>query len=235
MKGLLEISNSRHDKVQCLFMCVNLNLEILHDLLQRVSPVADRIQEIEKLLHPRVFLSDSGTANLRFHSFVVSHYFVSLVSEFEGFLAEILEVVIKRYPSKIGSATLRISEISHCETVDEAIEIAVGKYLNELSYKRPKEYIASLRELLSIEDSPEMNVLWTQFVEQKARRDLGVHNGWKNNEIYKRKVSEMGGVPSDQEFLAPDNEYFVNAADTIHQLMTGLYDHCSSKFSDEHE
>lgn len=208
---ILEAITERHNRIKCLYMCVNLNLVVIRQGLSGDKDIANEINAIEDLLG-QAYEEDEH----KFHSFVVSHYFISLVSEFEGFLVDLLRIVLRRFPAKIGSISLRLSDVAECEDIDQAIEIGASKFLNELVYKRPKEYIDTINELLSVQRSPELEDLWKKFIECKARRDLGVHNDWRVNETYNRKLTEIGEPPSQAQFLVPTNDYFVDSVDIIH-------------------
>jgi len=91
---------------------------------------------------------------------------------------------------------------------EELIEFKVKEYLNKIMYLSPKDYLKSLCELLSLNQRA-LNDDFVKYIEIKARRDLGVHNDWRKNEIYERKVHESGGAtPEDAKFLRPSIDYF---------------------------
>lgn len=230
---------ARHHRIICLYKCVNLNLHVIGEALAATvknvenkyedSDTLRRIKEISDLTSPAFSNQKDGVE--RYHTLVVSHYFISLISEFEGFLVDILREVIKAYPAKAGAISLRLSEIADCESLNEAVEIGVNKFLNELVYKRPKEYIEAINQILSISSVEKASSMWKQYVEFKARRDIGIHDDWRKNETYVRKVQEVGGAVPEAEYLVPDNDYFVAAVDVIDDLMRSISEHCAAKFT----
>jgi hypothetical protein len=232
---LLEVIDERHKRIQCIYRCVNLNLEVIKFTLQSAlkgnNDIYEKIHKISDLASSAFGSNDDKFE--RYHSFVVSHYFITLISEFEGFLVDFLRVVVKNHPPKIGNISLKLSEVAECENLDQVIEIGVNKFLNDLVYKKPRDYVEAINDILSTNQSSELDDLWRKFIELKARRDLGVHNDWKSNETYFRKVTEIGGTPSKGEFLAPDNDYFVEAVQVVHDLMNKLGAHCVEKFTSD--
>lgn len=51
--------------------------------------------------------------------------------------------------------------------------------------------------------------IWPIYIEMKARRDLGVHNGWIKNRVYEKKVSEVNHNFIKKGFLTISEDYFV--------------------------
>ena len=117
--------------------------------------------------------------------------FVMLVASFEYFLQELVHVIVAIHPKKVGRVEFKLSEILDAGSTDELVRRGIEATLNSLMYKKPADYLTDVADLLSIDPFP-LRENWTIFVEAKARRDLGVHNGWKCNDIYLRKVAEAG-------------------------------------------
>jgi hypothetical protein len=119
--------------------------------------------------------------------------FILLVAAFEQFLQEVTHNIVFANPKKVGQIEFKLSEILEAESNDELIRRSIETIMNRLMYKKPIEYLENIAELLSIDHKP-LTANWAVFIEAKARRDLGVHNGWKCNSIYLRKVSDAGLV-----------------------------------------
>lgn len=228
---IINITKERHNRIACIYKCVNLNLDVIHAYQDQDNEVSKQIAEIVEKL-PIEFRRNKND-NLNFHSFVVSHYFITLVAEFEGFLVDMLRTIVKRHPVKVGNISIKVSEIAICSSLDEAIAIGIDRFINDLTYKRPKEYIDSLQEIFSL-NKDDFQGLWPGLIERKARRDLGVHNDWRKNEIYIRKIREVGITPTNDDFLAPDNEYFVESVGIVHDILSKISLHCAEKFSPKH-
>ena len=63
--------------------------------------------------------------------------------------------------------------------------------------------------------------LWPQFVEIKARRDIGIHNNWVCNQTYLRKVAEAGlqtSVEAGQSLIPGYVEYLSGAINVLHEI-----------------
>jgi hypothetical protein len=83
-------------------------------------------------------------------------------------------------------------------------------------YKRPAEYLVELAEVLAVDAAP-LQQHWPLYVEAKARRDVGAHNGWKINETYRRKVV-VAGLESSQ-YAGPDLQ-------PSFQYVSAVVEHC---------
>lgn len=225
---ITKITTDRSNRILCIFNCVNLNLKVIHTSHNQNNEVSKGIALIGEKL-PNGFRRNKNDY-LNFHSFVVSHYFITLIAEFEGFLVDILRTIVKRFPAKVGNMSIKVSEIAICGSLDEVIAIGIDRFINDLTFKRPKEYIETLQEIFSL-NKDDFKDLWPELIERKARRDLGVHNDWRKNEIYIRKIKEVGIRPTDDDFLAPDNEYFVESVDIVRNILNKIAIHCADKFA----
>jgi hypothetical protein len=113
------------------------------------------------------------------------------VSQFEIFLVEVIRAAATTYPKKL-SRSFKLSEVLDL-TREELVENAAEQYINELTYKRPIEFLGDIANFLSI-DKEKVLAAWNEFAALKARRDVGVHNAWVVNETYIRKVTEALGT-----------------------------------------
>ena len=66
----------------------------------------------------------------------------------------------------------------------------------------------------------------------KARRDLGVHNDWRINDTYKRKIKESGfpGLPN-QLYMYPSEEYIDVCLKLAESIYRKVYEHILQKYS----
>jgi hypothetical protein len=143
---------------------------------------------------------------------------VSAISETEMYFVDVLRRIVVEFPKKLGSTTFRLADILD-KSRDELVLLAAEESLNRLMYKKPSEYLADLGDLLSIDTVP-LKTAWPSFVEAKARRDLGIHNAWRVNATYRRKIAEadLPDSPPDEALMCPDYEYVracVNNCDFI--------------------
>ena len=116
--------------------------------------------------------------------------FLFQISKVELFLQDIVFGILKCYPKKIGKTSFFLHDILDAESNDELISKAVNEYINKIMYMKPLEYLEEITSLLSI-DKNMIKDLWPNYIEVKARRDLGIHNNWICNDIYLRKISEQ--------------------------------------------
>lgn len=89
--------------------------------------------------------------------------------------------------------------------------------------------MAELGKILSI-NTNEFAIDWKYFIEAKARRDLGVHNGWKINDTYIRKVKEIGidQIPST---ITPDFKYVEELVKCCLRLTDKIKEQIINKYS----
>jgi hypothetical protein len=146
--------------------------------------------------------------------------FISLVAAFELFLQEVITAVVLVNPKKVGQIEFKLSEILDAAGPEELVRRSIEATLNKLMYKKPTEYLTEAAMLLSIDETP-LKGKWPIFVEAKARRDLGVHNGWKCNSIYLRKVTEAGlkcAFVEEQMVFSNDHDYFLTVGEALGEL-----------------
>jgi len=156
-----------------------------------------------------------------------------LVAAFEYFLQDVLTLIIKVNPKKVGQTEFKLSEILDSAGPDELVRRGIEATLNKLMYKKPLEYLSEIVSLLSISEAP-LKAEWPVFVEAKARRDLGVHNGWKCNSTYLRKVTEAGLTPTFTEgeiTFPPEDGYFDKVMAALPKLARLIMDGILEKHS----
>ncbi len=153
-----------------------------------------------------------------------SHYFAgsmlfSLINETELYFTDVIKAILIAYPKKLGPTQFKLSEIMD-KSQDEIVLMAAEKYLNNLIYKRPTEYLLELCEIMSI-NAELVKSAWTAFVEAKARRDLGIHNNWIVNDTYLRKLSDAGisTMAINGSAICPDHKYVLRAHDDCQKLI----------------
>ncbi|RCW51591.1 hypothetical protein [Halanaerobium sp. ST460_2HS_T2] len=184
---------------------------------------------------PKEFETIDNTTDLkqedrRFQPFIRSYLFVALIAELENYLSDLLFYVLVKYPGKIENTTLEFNEIIELKEMNEVIKEVAKKEVHNLLYKSPKEYKKRLDSLLSMEDSVLENI-WPDYIEMKARRDIGVHNSWYKNELYENKISKVNIEVSEKEFLGVNNDYFEHSLEVGENLITIISNHCNRKFS----
>ena len=144
---------------------------------------------------------------------------IGIVSEVELYLSDVFKIVVFAHPEMIGSTPFTLSDFIS-KPKEELVQIAAEKKLNTLFYQKPKEYLSGVCSLLSI-DEIEFSTSWPMFIEAKARRDIGIHNGWIANATYLRKLTE-GGIPTDVilgDLICPNLDYVYDMSLAIANLL----------------
>jgi hypothetical protein len=164
-------------------------------------------------------------------NYLIAHLFVGHISSFELFLQDLTTVVLRKFPKKIGSHTLKLSEVLEFGDVDELIFRAVEEVMHKFSYKKPLEYLKDICELLSFDPGP-IEADWGVFIEAKARRDLGVHAGWVCNDTYIRKLAEarlQSSLRPGDLAIPTKYAYLHEVADALYRMAGLLYQNTALK------
>jgi len=166
------------------------------------------------------------------HNYLVARLFILYIAAFEVFLQDIAIIVIHKDPKKVGKISFNLSEILDAANKEELIRIASERTLNDLMYKKPKEYLQIFCALLSIEQDSLVED-WNIFIEAKARRDIGVHNAWRCNETYLRKLSEISvktnltvgeyAIPADHIYLSTLHRRLLHLCSKIMNLVCATH------------
>ncbi|KUM51614.1 hypothetical protein [Rheinheimera sp. EpRS3] len=204
-------------------------------LSMEVMAFKDSLTECNEIQATAIGLSENYLSltkrlnNCSVEALFASVLFVDLISSVEVYLANIIRIILKRYPKKILNAQFSLTDVLD-RSVDELVSEASEKYIYSLMYKKPKEIIKELCNLLSVDWSV-LQDSWNIFIEAKARRDIGMHNNWVCNETYIRKVKESGAnvtctvgdnlIPSEQQYY---REVVANVIDFVSVLSAMLSD-----------
>ena len=165
----------------------------------------------------------------RIQPYLRSQLFIALIAELEDYLAQLLLRVLEAYPQKIKDQSIQLKQILELSSLESVIKHTANLEVVALFYASPKEYRKRIEIILSIDPSL-LEPVWVSFTEMKARRDIGLHNQWQQNEIYKNKVREVGGVVGSEDFLGINSNYFNDSLDTAKSLVEKLCSHCEEKF-----
>lgn len=138
--------------------------------------------------------------------------------------------VLRKRPEKIGKTSFELKALLELDSIEAAVQKAAERFGNEMLFKKPNDYKKDLMLVLSADESVFRDA-WPTFVEAKARRDIGVHNGWYANEIYRSKVREVGGTPTTEATLAVNHEYLQAVRTKCLDLMKSLKVHCEAMFA----
>ncbi len=165
----------------------------------------------------------------RVQPYIRSQLFIALVAELEDYFSSLLILVLEANPDKVRDHTMTLGTVLELGAIQPVISEAVRAEIHALFYKKPLEYGKRIEQILMM-PSAVLEPHWVQFVELKARRDVGVHGNWYQNETYCRKVSEAGGSPVANTFLGIDISYFRQALVLGEELIRDCNNHCQVRF-----
>ncbi|MES2952597.1 MAG: hypothetical protein V4858_29060 [Pseudomonadota bacterium] len=143
-----------------------------------------------------------------------------LVTITEALLGDVVRTVIVRHPLKLGAKrTIQLQFVLGAQSLEEVHIRATDTLLNELSYKSPAEFAASVEELLSIKlfECPAFH----RYIELKATRDIHVHNRGYVNDTYIKKTGSHARAKGGS-FLPVDISYFLESYESCLQLTEWL-------------
>jgi hypothetical protein len=155
---------------------------------------------------------------------------IATISEVEAYFQDIVVAVLLRHPLKMGKLSFELKGILDMSSIADVVRAAAERYASEMLFKSPKDYKKDLMNVLSAGESI-FTDSWPAFVEAKARRDIGVHNGWIVNDVYRSKVREVGLTPPQEPALTGNHEYLQVVRSSCVDLMGKLAHHCASEFA----
>lgn len=224
-----------YKQLTVLIACQNLNLKLLTQIYKNTkakneNEFIDQYDKIAKLL-PNELLEIVAKDKIKaVHNYLISHYFVSLITLFETLLFDLQKIVLLQYPLKIPNFSIEFNDIVEAENKEQIISFAIDKYLMSISYQKPLKYKESFLKIISAKKEF-LKDEWIKYIEMKARRDLGVHNNWFINDTYLRKIAEVGlkHTKSDK-YLFPTETYFNKGSMLIDEMIMKIGMHCEEKF-----
>ena len=165
----------------------------------------------------------------RLQPYIRSQLFIALVAEVEDFLSQLLMAVFRAYPQKLQDQSVKINQILELGSIEAAIDNAATNELTKMFYASPEDYRKRIEEILSM-GTQVLGPVWPSYAEMKARRDVGLHNNWQQDDRYRRKVSVAGATIPSTDFLGVDRDYFSEALDVAKAVVEICTSHCTEKF-----
>ena len=165
---------------------------------------------------------------------VYEQFLVTAVAVTEDYLQGVLKVILKWLPKKLnlsvdGKQTdknIGLDLVLESSTVDEILEAVIQKQLLSVFYGSPERYFDYVESVLSIKIDKELR---DSFGENKATRDIIIHNSGIANEVY---VSKAGAKARARpgEYVKTDTNYFKGAIHTMKKLTHSVYSQTLEKF-----
>lgn len=185
--------------------------------------MAEHIDEYHQS-HPRIDIPE-----YRVVAFVDGLTLIATISEVESYFQDLVAIVLKKHPKKIGNSTLDLNALQKFDSISDAVAYAARDYAANLMFESPKAYKKKILSILSAPDDL-LERHWATFIEAKARRDIGVHNEWIVNDVYNSKVREVGLSPKPIGPLVVDTNYMNSVRNSCLSMMEDLARHSQSKF-----
>lgn len=226
IQGILAVGNfigaavrdARSNQTQPLFAHLSAAGTLLPRQLADLIPVEERqgrpaIQVVEGRMEP----------------FVRSQLFISLVAELEDLLAELARMVLLAFPLKAKKKSIPATAASLLEAnlYGDVLNKIIASELHDLFYEGPAKIRQRIEEIISAHDI--LSPVWPKYMEMRARRDIGLHAGWKSNQVYRDKAREHS-APETTKWLHPDDNYFQQACSLGAEMCDALRSHCEVKF-----
>jgi hypothetical protein len=166
---------------------------------------------------------DTAPQVSRVATFVRGQLVIALAALIEDCIAESMRLVIAAFPEKLESKgrTVDLREALWLKTVlDRAIDF-------EMLHMKGRALVRGVKRILF--DPAITNEQWLQYFELRARRNAGLHNGWRANRSY----LENREFPTDVEsgaLLYPTATYAENSFDLAGEMLKSLQERCDQKF-----
>jgi len=153
---------------------------------------------------------------------------VPAVAVTEGYLADMLSIVLRAFPKKLGSSEKKVDLPLVLESSD--LEELLGKIISNqiytAFYASPVKYFMYIEDTLSV-SIPEARK--KTYAEVKATRDICVHNGGVANKIYVEKSGDRARA-EDGEPLPLDQTYFSSAIMGMKGIVQSAYSELLKKY-----
>jgi hypothetical protein len=145
-----------------------------------------------------------------------------------------MRTVVLKYPQKLGGKrSMALRDVMEATSIAEIHQRAADAFLNELSYKSPKDFAEIAGTVLSF------NLLecssFHAYAEIKATRDAYIHNRGIANEVYVRKAdshvrAKVGAqLPVSIAYFLDSYEHCLSMLDWLEEKLHAIW------HSSEHE
>lgn len=165
---------------------------------------------------------------LKYNSIIGKQYLYSIFSSLEVFLCDSAIDLLISYPGKIGNLKNDTDLLTEVSTLTEAIRYHATKKINELSYKKPSDFVKEIYDFFGEQIGIDKSIFGI-IIEGKATRDLYMHNNGKSNFIYFEKAGLNARVSKDGETLKIDESYLSQLKLAIESLGEDFNTKCISK------
>jgi len=162
-----------------------------------------------------------------------SQALVPAIAVTEGYLVDMLIMIMKCFPKKLGvrEKKIELSLVLEADTLDEVIEKVISNQIHSAFYASPSNYFEYLEEKLSIALPDRYKA---EYAEVKATRDIYVHNAGIANSIYVQKAGSLARA-ADGELLPIDEQYFSLSITCMKGVVQAVYQGLLKKYGKSKE
>lgn len=147
---------------------------------------------------------------------------ISLVSQYDSFLGNLLKVIYEAKPEVLQALTepISYSQLVKFESISDAANFLIEKEVDRIIRKSHAEQIKSLGDTISVKIEPR-DQLWKDFIEITERRNLFVHCDGEISaqylEVCDRHKSNTGECLKGDK-LAVSSAYFSKAVEVLLEM-----------------
>lgn len=146
-------------------------------------------------------------------------YIVSITSQFDGFISNLLRLIIEERPSVLSTKdkSIKYSDLADFETLDQAKDFFVDKEIETVLRKNHKDQLFWLKSALKL-DKLNDEKLFPKIIEVLQRRHMIVHNNSKISKQYIDACSQVGLDTKDLKVggdLTVDRPYIYEAFESF--------------------
>lgn len=168
---------------------------------------------------------------------------VFAVALVEDYMSKTLVRVIRAYPGKIlisikgnplnaeNAFPVDMRDIVRLRSVDDLILEKAYQRVRDAMYASPKQYFAYQKSVLGFEHS---EVVWREFVEIKATRDVYIHGDGHVNEVYLKKTGGMARAKIGEK-LTVDSAYLNMSITCMKRIFTETYKGLRNQYANSEE
>jgi hypothetical protein len=196
----------------------------------------------------------------RMMNYMRSQLFIALMMELEDYLNQLIVLILSAYPGKLNGEHFKIEEVLKESNALDLMDDKIEKKLMKKQYGRARQFFNFVIEVLEIDATinnllDERNIddekarkleheklaieqFYPAYLEMKARRNIGIHNGWRRNQRYEEDIASgieiEPSIDDGKVFLGVDKTYFERASTIAIELIAKCNILCQLKFNDAH-
>ena len=158
---------------------------------------------------------------------------VSAVAVTEGYLIDMLSLILRAFPMKIGDPDKKVdlNIVLQAKCLDGVLEEVISRKIRSVFYATPAEYFEEFEKILSISLPDDRKAA---YCEVKATRDIYVHNGGIVNYVYLQKAGELARA-KDGELINIDERYVSESIALMRVMVRLTADRLRGKYKESEE